>query len=298
MEKLLDEVSFDAPDLHDKDLTHRRRLRRPHARRNRRATKICRDISCSRLRDFRTAHVGLRRSARRRARGAGRCCAACGKKGPPLAPLNMAPEAPCGGDGAPARRHASTSSSRCRRKSASGRGPFSIDHLDVYAVTHRAGHADAAQPRSAQAGARRSRRFRCSRRPIPTRAEPDTPDTRPLPGDTMTFVETLTPAQLAPQVITQAGASRRKRQRRRDAGRRAGRAPRRPRSRAGARRHAPPPPVGASRAHRALLRRRRACPTNGKPALPSARMPVPLLAGARAAPRPGATAPTLRTKRR
>src|SRR5450759_5655226 len=60
--------------------------------------------------------------------------AACGKKGPPLAPLNMAPEAP---QTITARRLGGTVYLQMTvpAKSTLGKGPFSDDHLEVYAVT-------------------------------------------------------------------------------------------------------------------------------------------------------------------
>ena len=63
-----------------------------------------------------------------------RLLAACGKKGPPLAPLNMAPEAP---SAVIARRLGDTVfiGMKVPSKSALGTGPYSIDHLEVYAVT-------------------------------------------------------------------------------------------------------------------------------------------------------------------
>src|SRR5438067_10665591 len=59
---------------------------------------------------------------------------ACGKKAPPLAPLNMAPEAP---RAVTARRLGDTVYMQIAvpDKNMAGRGPFSIDHLDIYAVT-------------------------------------------------------------------------------------------------------------------------------------------------------------------
>ena len=69
--------------------------------------------------------------------------AACGKKGPPLAPLNMGPEAP---QALTARRLADTIYLQFKvpAKSAVGPGPYSVDHLDVYAVTLAPGMASPA----------------------------------------------------------------------------------------------------------------------------------------------------------
>ena len=58
----------------------------------------------------------------------------CGKKGPPLAPMNMAPEAP---KTVTARRLGDTVYIQMTvpDHSISGRGSFSVDHIDVYAAT-------------------------------------------------------------------------------------------------------------------------------------------------------------------
>ena len=59
---------------------------------------------------------------------------ACGKKGPPLAPLDMAPEAP---GTVVSRRLGDTVYLQMKvpAKNAAGIGPYSIDRIDVYAVT-------------------------------------------------------------------------------------------------------------------------------------------------------------------
>ena len=125
---------------------------------------------------------------------------ACGKKGPPLAPLNIAPEAP---GTIVARRLGDTVylEMKVPAKSAAGTGPYSIDHLDVYAVTLAPGavvpaNRDLLEPEHVIA------KIPVAPPPDPDAAEPETPETRPHPGDTVTFVETLTPAALVPQVIT------------------------------------------------------------------------------------------------
>ena len=60
--------------------------------------------------------------------------AACGKKGPPLAPLNLAPEPP---QAVTARRIGDTVYVQLTvpAKSAAGTGPYSVDRLEVYAAT-------------------------------------------------------------------------------------------------------------------------------------------------------------------
>jgi len=86
-------------------------------------------------------------------------------------------------------------------KSTTGTGPYTIDHLEVYAVTLAPGalvpaNRDLLKPAHVIA------KIPVAPPPDPDAPEPDTPEQRPHPGDTVTFVETLTPATLAPQVIT------------------------------------------------------------------------------------------------
>lgn len=126
--------------------------------------------------------------------------AACGKKGPPLAPLNMGPDAP---QTVKARRLGDTVylTMTVPAKAAAGTGPFSVDHLEVYAVTLAPGSLppadrDLFKPQYVIAK-------------IPVRPPPDPegpppegePDTRPAPGDVVTFVERVTPATLVPQQV-------------------------------------------------------------------------------------------------
>ncbi len=136
----------------------------------------------------------------------------CGKKGPPLAPLNMAPEAP---QSVAARRLGDTVFVQFTvpAKSAAGTGPFSVDHLDVYAVTIAPGAAtppnrDLLKPQFAVA------KIPVRRPPDPEAppAEGDETDKRPKPGDIIAFVEKLTPAALTPQaskpVVESSGAKK------------------------------------------------------------------------------------------
>src|SRR5215510_15976077 len=90
-----------------------------------RATKISRDISCKGMRRLVLPVLCLAASA---------LVPACGKKAPPLAPLNMAPEAP---RAVTARRLGDTVYLQMTvpDKSMTGRGAYSVDHIDVYAVT-------------------------------------------------------------------------------------------------------------------------------------------------------------------
>lgn len=86
-------------------------------------------------------------------------------------------------------------------KSAAGIGPYSVDHLEVYAVTLAPGAVVPAN-RDLLKPAHVIAKIPVAPPAVPDAPEPDTPDTRPRPGDTVTFVETLTPAALEPQVIT------------------------------------------------------------------------------------------------
>jgi hypothetical protein len=129
-------------------------------------------------------------------------CAACGKKAPPLAPLNMAPEAP---QAVSARRLGDTVFLQLTvpAKSAVGAGPFSVDHLEVYAVTLEPGAApppnrDLLRPAWVVAKIP-------VRRPVEGDAEAvenSQEQKRPAPGDVITFVETITPELLEPQQVT------------------------------------------------------------------------------------------------
>jgi len=126
--------------------------------------------------------------------------AACGKKGPPLAPLNLAPEAP---GTLTARRLGDTVYLKMTvpAKSVSGTGAYSVDHLEVYAVTLAPGMA-APPNRDFLKPAQIIATIPIAPPLDPEAAEPDTPETRPRPGGTVTFVEKLTPETLRPHDIT------------------------------------------------------------------------------------------------
>jgi len=196
---------------------------------------------------------------------------ACGKKGPPLAPLNMAPEAP---QKVTARRIADTVYLQLTvpQKSMLGQGAFSVDHLDVYAVTLAPGtptppNRDFLKPEYVIA------KIPVQPPPDPEAGPPDTADPRPLPGEVVTFVEKLTDAQLVPQVITKPPPPEK---------------PRKPSSAATAAplppsTAAPPPGVTVLTRVYAVL----GVPKGGKGAMPSPRITVALLQPP-APPRPSA----------
>src|SRR5690349_19047534 len=115
------------------------------------------------------------------------CLPSCGKKGPPLAPLNMAPEPP---QAVTARRVGDTVYIQLTvpAKNVSGAGPYSVDHLEVYAATLAAGspfppNRDFLKPA-----------FVVAKLPIRKPVDPDAepvesgPEQKlPAPGEVMTF---------------------------------------------------------------------------------------------------------------
>ena len=124
----------------------------------------------------------------------------CGKKGPPLAPLNLAPDAP---GALTARRLGDTVYLQMTvpAKSVAGTGAYSVDHLEVYAVTLAPGtvtppNRDLLKPAHVIAT------IPIAPPPDPEAAAADTSETRPIPGAQVTFVEQLTPKALEPQDIT------------------------------------------------------------------------------------------------
>lgn len=126
--------------------------------------------------------------------------ASCGKKAPPLAPLNMAPAAPAS---IVARRLGDTVYLQMTvpTTGAAGSGPYSIDHIDVYAVTLAADslyppNRDLLKPKHVVA------KIAVAPPPDAEAADPETPERRPHPGEVVTFVEKLTPALLVPQQIS------------------------------------------------------------------------------------------------
>jgi predicted small lipoprotein YifL len=200
--------------------------------------------------------------------------AACGKKGPPLAPLNLAPEAP---SAVTARRLGDTVYVQFTvpGKNVAGSGPFSVDHLEVYAVTLAPGsetppNRDLLRPA-----------FVVAKIPVRKPVDPDAEvvegseeDTRPVPGATAIFVEQVTPALLTPQdVIRPAPAS----------GKSAKTAPAAPAAGTPAAAAAPSGPTVLTRLYSV-----QGVAANGARGPAGPRVSVPLLA-APGRPRPGAT---------
>jgi hypothetical protein len=200
----------------------------------------------------------------------------CGKKGPPLAPLNLAPEMP---QQAAARRLGNTVYIQMKvpAKNATGRGAYSVDRVEVYAATTAPG---AGLPKAADFVKPPQFVTKIPVRPPP---DPDAPepdedeqkkDTRPGPGDSLTFVEKLTDAQFVPHKVTPAVKPPKP--------------PKTPKgaSAAPAASGAPAPPPGPAVLTRSYVVR--AVARNGNIGAPTVRLDVPLLA-APGPPRPGSS---------
>ena len=127
-------------------------------------------------------------------------CAACGKKGPPLPPLNLVPDRPADTAGRVAGDTVYLSMT-VPAKNANGRGTLALDHLDIYAVTVDAG-ATAPPNRDLLAAAHVIAKIPIRPPVDPDEEAPEEPadDTRPKAGDRIVFAEHLTEAQTTPQV--------------------------------------------------------------------------------------------------
>jgi predicted small lipoprotein YifL len=126
--------------------------------------------------------------------------AACGKKGPPLPPLHIVPDAV---SEVSLRRIGDDVQIRflLPSKNVNGPNPVNLDRIEVYATTVAAG---AAAPPNREF---LSAKFRVATIPArPPQVEgapaPATPDTRPGPGEVARFTETLDEAKLRPVFTT------------------------------------------------------------------------------------------------
>ena len=133
--------------------------------------------------------------------GAALCLAlavgACGKKGDPLAPLRLVPAAPTGltlvrrGDEVRLRFVLPT-------RNENGPGRIDLDRVEIYAATIAAG---ATAPPNRDLVSATHLVGTIEVKPAPVEGEPVVEgDRRPSPGETVTFLETLTPAKLQPQI--------------------------------------------------------------------------------------------------
>ena len=126
--------------------------------------------------------------------------AACGKKGPPLPPLNLVPDRPAGTAGRVAGETVYLSVT-VPSKNATGGGAPTLDHLEVYAITVDAG-ATAPPNRELLTKAHAIATIPIKPPVDPDEAPDETapPDTRPAGGDKIVFTEHLTDAQTTPEV--------------------------------------------------------------------------------------------------
>lgn len=126
------------------------------------------------------------------------CAAACGRKGPPLAPLHLVPVAPANmaigriGDEAQLRFDVPSTN-------MNGPGPVAVDRIEVFAATVAAG---AARPPNRDFLTSKYRVATIAIKPPPVEGEapPESSpsDKRPSPGERTTFVEQLTAERLEP----------------------------------------------------------------------------------------------------
>ena len=182
---------------------------------------------------------------------------ACGKKGPPLAPLHLVPEPPAS---LKARVIGNTVflATVVPAKNTSGRDPVAIDRLEVYAVT--AAQGATAPPNRALLNEPHA----IGRLEIKPPPDPDAPvddtaekDMRPAPGAKVNFVEQIGPAQLRPDVMPQPAT------------------PPKPKARGTAATMPAPPPDTLSVATRFYIAR--GLTKSGRPGSPSSRVAVPLV---------------------
>jgi hypothetical protein len=128
--------------------------------------------------------------------------AACGQKGPPLAPLHLVPVAPAN---VSAKRVGGEVDIRFEvpSKNANGPGAVALDRIEVYAATVAPG---AARPANRYLLTARYRVGTVSIKPPPVEGEEPPPDAeadkRPSAGDRTAFVETLTEDKLQPVFTT------------------------------------------------------------------------------------------------
>ena len=124
--------------------------------------------------------------------------AACGQKGPPLAPLHLVPSAPAG---VAVKRVADEARLRFDVPSSNvnGPGPLALDRVEVYAATIAPG---AGRPSNKELFVAKHRVGTIAIKPPPVEGEaepePAEPDRRPAAGERAAFVESLTGDVLIP----------------------------------------------------------------------------------------------------
>ena len=134
---------------------------------------------------------------------------ACGKKGPPLAPLRLVP-APVTDVSA----HVIGQDVQLRfglpNKNLNGPGRIDIDRVEIYAITMPPGSGP---PTNRDLLTKGHVVGAISVKPPPVEGEPtepEKPDPRPGPGDRVTFVERLTDEKIKPEVLPAAPDARKK----------------------------------------------------------------------------------------
>ncbi len=127
---------------------------------------------------------------------------ACGKKGPPLPPLNLVPDRPVP---TTARVVDGTDyiQSTIPTRNANGPGAVNVGHVDAVAVTVAAGAYPPPDPQFFKL-AHPVGRVNVRPPPDPNAEVDETapPDDRPGPGATIAFAEKLTPANMEPEITT------------------------------------------------------------------------------------------------
>ncbi len=127
--------------------------------------------------------------------------AACGKKGPPLAPLRYVP-----GPATDVSLRYSGNEARVRfllpKGNVQGQGTIELDRVEVFAVTVAAGSSN---PANRELLVPKYLVGTIPVKPVPKEGDPEPPpgtppDTRPAPGEVVSFVEELTAAKLTPQI--------------------------------------------------------------------------------------------------
>jgi len=126
-------------------------------------------------------------------------CAACGKRGDPLAPLRLVPAQMADFS---ARRAAQQVELRFTlpTANANGPGPIDLDRVEVYAVTVAAG-ALPPPNRDVLTNTRMVGTIRVKPAPLEGAPPPPADDKRPAPGDRVAFVEELTQAKVTPVAL-------------------------------------------------------------------------------------------------
>jgi hypothetical protein len=130
---------------------------------------------------------------------AGVTTVACGKEGPPLAPLRLVPEAPANVTLMRMADEVSLAFTVPSTHAAGAPGPADIERVEVYAVSLAPG---AAAPPNREFLTPKYLVGAVPVRPLPVEGapapDPAVKDPRPAPGEPARFVETLTPAALTP----------------------------------------------------------------------------------------------------